>query len=94
MAVLPARGQMALVDLLINESIIGSRFTGQIVDVRIASGRTSIIRQVTARAWITGQHSYFLDPDDPWQAGYMLSDTQGVTPGPHASLERMPHAGA
>ena len=36
------------------------------------------IRPVTA--WITGQHSYYLDPDDPWQAGYMLSDTWGVTP--------------
>lgn len=80
MAVLQARGLMGQGDVLIHESIIGSRFTGQILEVRESGGRTTIIPQITGRAWITGQHSYYLDPDDPWQAGYMLSDTWGVTP--------------
>lgn len=80
MAVLHARGQMGQGDVLIHESIIGSRFTGTIVDIRQDAGRTTIIPQITGRAWITGQHSYYLDPEDPWQAGYMLSDTWGVTP--------------
>lgn len=80
MAVLQARGSMGQGDVLIHESIIGSRFTGQILEVRESGGRTTIIPQITGRAWITGQHSYYLDPDDPWQAGYMLSDTWGVTP--------------
>ncbi|SNR33512.1 hypothetical protein EYF88_04095 [Paracoccus sediminis] len=80
MAVLQARGLMGQGDALIHESIIGSRFTGRIVEVRNVGGRTSIVPQITGRAWITGQHSYYLDPDDPWQAGYMLSDTWGVTP--------------
>ncbi|WP_306753443.1 proline racemase family protein [Paracoccus actinidiae] len=80
MAVLQARGSMGQGDVLIHESIIGSRFTGQILEVRDSFGRTTIIPQITGRAWITGQHNYYLDPDDPWQAGYMLSDTWGVTP--------------
>ena len=80
MAVLHARGQMGQGDVLIHESIIGSCFTGTIVDIRQDAGRTTIIPQITGRAWITGQHSYYLDPEDPWQAGYMLSDTWGVTP--------------
>lgn len=80
MAVLQARGLMGRGDVLIHESIIGSRFTGQILEVRENAGRTTIIPQITGRAWITGQHSYYLDPEDPWQTGYMLSDTWGVTP--------------
>ncbi|MGN7867398.1 proline racemase family protein [Paracoccus sp. 22332] len=80
MAVLQARGLMGRGDVLIHESIIGSRFTGQILEVRENGGRTKIIPQITGRAWITGQHSYYLDPEDPWQTGYMLSDTWGVTP--------------
>lgn len=80
MAVLQARGLMREGDVLVHESIIGSRFTGKILEVRDRDGRSEIIPQITGRAWITGQHSYFLDPDDPWQSGYMLSDTWGVTP--------------
>ena len=80
MAVLEARGMMTKGDVLIHESIIGSRFIGKILEVQDVDGRISIIPQITGRAWITGQHSYFLDPEDPWQSGYMLSDTWGVTP--------------
>lgn len=80
MAVLQARGLMREGDVLVHESIIGSRFTGKILEVRDRDGRSEIIPQITGRAWITGQHSYFLDPDDPWQSGYVLSDTWGVTP--------------
>lgn len=80
MAVLQARGMMAQEDVLIHESIIGSRFTGKILEVRKDGKGTTIIPQITGRAWITGQHSYFLDPEDPWQSGYMLSDTWGITP--------------
>lgn len=80
MAVLQARWLMGQGDVLIHESIIGSRFTGTILDVRREGARTSIVPQITGRAWITGQHVYHLDPDDPWPSGYMLSDTWGVTP--------------
>lgn len=80
MAVLQARGQMARGDTLIHASIIGSTFTGKILDVREEGGLTSIIPQITGRAWITGHHTYLLDPEDPYPTGYMLSDTWGVTP--------------
>lgn len=80
MAVLQARGQMKVGDELIHASIIGSQFIGKILGVEQVAGRTTIIPQITGRGWITGQHSYLLDPEDPWPAGYMLSDTWGVTP--------------
>ncbi|WP_313349429.1 proline racemase family protein [Paracoccus sp. (in: a-proteobacteria)] len=80
MAVLQARGLMGVGDVLIHESIIGSQFVGKILEVNEQNGVTTITPQITGRAWITGQHSYLLDPEDPWQRGYMLSDTWGVTP--------------
>lgn len=80
MAVLQARGQMGKGDTLIHASIIGSTFTGKILDVRQENGVTSIIPQIMGRAWITGNHTYLLDPEDPYPTGYMLSDTWGVTP--------------
>lgn len=80
MAVLQARAQMGIGDVLVHQSIIGSQFTGKIVDVINTKDRTTIIPEITGRAWITGQHTYFVDPDDPWPQGYVLSDTWGVTP--------------
>ena len=80
MAVLQARGQMEVGDTLVHASIIGSRFVGKILEVNQKGRRTVITPQITGRAWITGRYTYLLDPQEPWQAGYMLSDTWGVTP--------------
>jgi proline racemase len=79
MAVLQARGLMGEGDVLIHESIIGSRFTGRIVGLGEVGGRKAIIPEITGRAWITGEHVYHLDPTDPYPTGYVLSDTWGVS---------------
>ncbi|MFC0219942.1 proline racemase [Pseudochelatococcus lubricantis] len=79
MAVLQARGLMKTGDVLIHESIIGSHFTGRIEALTEIAGRKAIIPEITGRAWITGEHSYYLDPTDPYPEGYVLSDTWGVS---------------
>jgi proline racemase len=79
MAVLQAKGMMTVGDTLIHSSIIGSRFIGKILEINETAGHTTIVPQITGRAWITGQHTYLLDPEDPWQSGYMIPDTWGVT---------------
>ena len=35
----------------------------------------AIIPTITGRAWITGQSTLMLDPDDPWPDGYKIADT-------------------
>ncbi|WP_209888347.1 proline racemase family protein [Rhizobium leguminosarum] len=80
MAVLHARGQMRSGDTLVHSSIIGSRFIGKILGTTEVGGREAVIPQITGRAWITGHHTYCVDPEDPWQNGYMVADTWGVTP--------------
>jgi proline racemase len=79
MAVLHARGQMAVGETMIHESIIGSQFHGRIVSTTSVGGRTAIIPAIRGRAWITGISTYLLDPDDPYPEGYLLADSWGVT---------------
>ena len=79
MALLHARGQMRVGDAMVHESLIGSRFTGRIVAATTLAGRPAIVPAIAGRAWITGLHTYLLDPDDPWPQGFHLSDMLGVT---------------
>ena len=79
MAVLHARRQMRVGETLIHESLIGSHFEGRILSETSIAGRPAILPSLKGRAWITGLHTYLLDPDDPWPSGYLLADTWGVT---------------
>jgi proline racemase len=72
MAALHARGELALGQAFVNESIIGSRFTGRLVE-EVALGSTpGVIPEVSGRAWITGMAQYLLDPSDPFPRGFAL----------------------
>ena len=75
MAVLRAKGQMAVGDSYVARSIIGSEFIGRITADTMLAGKPAIIPSITGRAWITGTRTEMLDPADPWPAGYRLSDT-------------------
>lgn len=74
MAVLHARGQMALGDRFISESIIGTRFQGQILAETRVGEQEAIVPRVVGRAHLTGFHQFVLDPDDPFQRGFSLSE--------------------
>ena len=72
MAALHARGELAIGQEFVNESIIGSRFIGRLVE-EVALGATpAVVPEVTGRAWITGMGQYLLDPTDPFPAGFDL----------------------
>ncbi len=75
MAVMRARGQMQVGDRYRARSIIGSEFLGKIEADATIGDRPAIIPSISGRAWITGMRQDMLDPDDPWPAGYRLSDT-------------------
>ncbi len=78
MALMAAKGQMQVGQEFVAESIIGSTFTGRIVDTAQVGDRAAIVPEISGRAWITGTHQHMLDPSDPWPEGYRLSDTWGV----------------
>lgn len=72
MAQLHARGLLGLDQDFVNESFIGSRFTGRIVGETEVAGIPAVIPSVTGRAWITGTAQYTLDPEDPFPSGFIL----------------------
>ncbi|MFG3188155.1 proline racemase family protein [Streptomyces omiyaensis] len=72
MAQLHARGLLPLATDFVNESFIGTEFTGRLVAETTVGGLPAVVPTVTGRAWITGTAQYFLDPTDPFPAGFLL----------------------
>lgn len=70
MAELHARGELALHQDFVNESFIGSRFTGRLVGETTVGGLPAVLPTITGRAWVTGFGQYMLDPTDPYPAGF------------------------
>jgi len=75
MAVLHARGQLAVGEPFIGISIIDSEFECKIAETLTIAEKPAIVPIVAGRAYITGIHQHMLDPDDPWPEGYKLTDT-------------------
>ena len=65
MAQLHARGELALDDDFVNESFIGTRFVGRLVEETTVAGIPAVVPTITGRAWITGTAQYLLDPGTP-----------------------------
>jgi proline racemase len=72
MAQLHARGALALDTEFVNESLLGTRFIGCLTGETEVGGRVAVLPTITGRAWITGTAQYFLDPSDPFPAGFLL----------------------
>ncbi|MFH8796538.1 proline racemase family protein [Streptomyces sp. NPDC017941] len=72
MAQLHARGELPLHQDFVNESFIGTRFTGRLTGTTEVAGVPAVVPRITGRAWITGTAQYFLDPDDPFPGGFLL----------------------
>src|SRR3954468_13024271 len=79
LAVLGARGLMGVGDAMTHASAIGSTFDGRIVAATTVGDRPAIVPAIRGRAWITGVTQLFVDPDDPFPEGYLLSDTWGLS---------------
>ena len=77
MALMHAKGLLQVGQTFDAFSIINSKFIGRIVREENVSDKPAIVPEITGRAWITGTHQHFLDPDDPWPEGYRLKDTWG-----------------
>jgi proline racemase len=72
MAELWARGELAIGDEFINESFIGSRFTGRLIRETTVAGLPAVVPTITGRAWVTGLGQYMLDPTDPYPTGFQF----------------------
>ena len=73
LSVLASKGQIKKGESFIHQSIIGGQFRCEYLDDAEVAGRPAVIPKVTGRAWVTGIHTFLLDPDDIFQEGYQLA---------------------
>jgi proline racemase len=67
-----ARGEIGVGQPIVVESIIGSRFTGRIVEITAFGPHPAIIPEVEGTAHVTGRHQFLVDPADPLREGFIL----------------------
>ncbi|WP_413868946.1 proline racemase family protein [Albidovulum sp.] len=75
LALLHARGDMAVGQTLIHESITGSRFSCTIDGLATVGPHPAVIPAIAGQAWVTGLYQMGMAPTDPYQHGFTLSDT-------------------
>jgi proline racemase len=75
MATLHARGAMRVGDAMTHASVLGTTFDGRIVAEATVGETSAIVPAIRGSAWITGITQVFVDPNDPFPEGYLLSDT-------------------
>jgi len=72
LALLHVRGYLNVGETIHIESVIGSSFTGQVIEERTYGPYQAIVPEITGRAFITGHHTFLLDSTDPYQHGFIL----------------------
>lgn len=72
MALRHHRGELTVGDEHVNESMLGTRFTGKVLDEVEVAGHRGIVPRITGRAWLTGFSQHLVDPDDPFPAGFTV----------------------
>lgn len=74
MATLHARGQLPLHQDFRHAGVLGTVFTGRLVEECQVGPYRAVVPTISGQGWITGMASYVLDPDDPFPEGYTVGD--------------------
>jgi proline racemase len=78
MATLYARGQLGLNQDFCHEGILGTLFTGRLVEETQVGPYRAVVPTLSGTAWITGLAQYLVDPDDPFPNGFTVGDIWGA----------------
>jgi proline racemase len=72
MAVLDAMGLLPAEHPFTHESITGTTFRGRIVGREPVGELPAILPEIEGSAWITGEHTFIVQDDDPLRGGFRL----------------------
>ena len=72
MAVVDAMGLLSDERPFVHESLIGTRFNGRIVSRTEVGEYQAIVPEIEGSAWITGEHTFLVDDEDPLREGFRL----------------------
>jgi proline racemase len=74
MATLHARGTLGLDEDFHHEGILGTIFTGRLLEETSVGPYRAVVPTISGRAWITGFCNYVVEPDDPFPEGFTVGD--------------------
>jgi len=74
MAVMHAKGQLPLYQDFVHEGILGTTFTGRLLEETTVGPYRAVVPSLSGQAWITGFANYVLDPTDPFPDGFTVGD--------------------
>ena len=77
MAALHAKGQLGLNEDFVHEGILGTIFTGRLVEEAQVGKYRAVVPTLSGQAWITGFAQYVVDPEDPFPNGFTVGDIWG-----------------
>jgi proline racemase len=72
MSVLDAMGLLPGDETFVHESLIGSLCRGRIARRTQVGEIAAIVPQIEGSAWITGEHTLYVDEDDPLREGFRV----------------------
>ena len=74
MATLHARGLLGLDQPFRHEGILGTVFTGRLLEETAVGPHRAVVPELSGTAWITGFAQYVVDPGDPFPQGFTVGD--------------------
>ena len=72
MAVLDAMGLLADDRRFVHESVTGTLFRGHAIRRTVVGEHSALVAEIEGSAWITGEHVFWIDEDDPFKEGSPL----------------------
>ncbi len=77
MAALCAKGQLGLGQDFRHEGILGTLFTGRLVEETQVGPYQAVVPTLSGQAWITAITQFVVDPTDPFPDGFTVGDIWG-----------------
>ena len=77
MAVLHAKGALPIGQDFVHEGILGTTFTGRLLEETRVGPYAAVVPSLSGQAWITGFAQYVVDPEDPFPEGFTVGDIWG-----------------
>jgi proline racemase len=74
MAALHAKGKLPLQQDFVHEGILGTTFTGRLIEETRVGPYAAVVPTLSGQAWITGFANYVVDPEDPFPNGFIVGD--------------------
>ncbi|HWV35021.1 MAG TPA: proline racemase family protein [Thermomicrobiales bacterium] len=72
MACLAADDELSVGDSFVNESLIGSTFTGRIVVPTTVAEHPAVVTEISGRGSVTGFSQLMIDPTDEYRDGFLM----------------------